>query len=49
MLTFPPRTLEKRRMNQDIRRRPELAEELLGREQSRILPYWPVRGTSSIA
>jgi hypothetical protein len=33
-LALDPRPLQKRSVRQDIRRRPELLEELLGRKQS---------------
>jgi hypothetical protein len=36
VLALDPRTLEEGRVRQDIRRRAELVEQLLGREQSAI-------------
>jgi hypothetical protein len=38
VLALDPRPLQEGSVRQDIRRRPELVEELLGREQRVILP-----------
>jgi hypothetical protein len=49
VLALDPGPLQKRSMRQDIRRRPELLEELLGREQKSVLPPLWVWNTASIA
>jgi len=43
VLALDPRPLQEGSVRQDIRRRPELVEELLGREQRVILPPLWVR------
>jgi hypothetical protein len=40
VLALDPRTLEERRVRQDVRRGAELIEQLLGREQGAIPALW---------
>jgi hypothetical protein len=49
VLALDPRPLQEGSVGQDVRRRPELVEELLGREQRVILPPLWVRNNASIA
>ena len=49
VLALDPRPLQKRSVRQNVRRRPEFVEELLGREQRGILPPLWVRNNASIA
>jgi hypothetical protein len=49
VLALDARPLQEGSVRQNVRRRPELVEELLGREQRVILPPLWVRNNASIA